>query len=465
MTQHNATWPAPSCQNGELAKLLRPSYDLAQLEAVRQSLASHGTLTVRSYSTGGASAVTVLDLERTFESALDGLLINQWDRDRIMQAIAELAVALDGDLGRDTRIPAAAWKSGLNSCLTHHVNNQHRFLDIISGRASGFDMGKRPHIRYNPINLGESTEAWGHAQNDSLGFVNWFLFYALNRGYLSASELQPQANAFACLLHHYWWTVHVWEDWELGAWEDKRAEHASSIAVAAVALREELEFVRKHGRLQYCTGGQCFDVTAAGVQDLLDRCLAKLGEVLPNEFIRSDNNEIRTVDAALVNPLLQAALSGTPLIDDQMTLTIAGNIERELMGHIGISRYPKDVWDGRVNRHDFGDRQEAQWCHVSPTLSYIFGEMYRRTGKQEYLDRQVFHFNRTLASVNERWMLPEAYIIDRATRAWVSDANEPLAWAQSMAILAIAGMKASINHQASLAGATAGSVSGSTTGV
>lgn len=440
--------PSFSFQNAALSKLVRQSYDLAHLEAVRQALVTNGTLSLRRYTSGGSSAVTILDLGRSLESALDGLLLNQWDRDCIMQAIAELTVACDSELGAGLNIAQDQWKRGLRSCLVHHYNNQHRLLNIISGRVSGLDMSARPQIRYNPLNLGESTELWGHAQNDSLGFVSYLLFFALNRGHLlwDDQSIQPAANAFAALQHHYFWTIHVWEDWDLGAWEDKRAEHASSIAVVAMSLREELAFVRKHGRLQYCVEGKCFDVTEAGLSDMLSRCEAKLQALLPNEFINSDNKEVRTVDSAIVNALLQSALSGKPLLDDAMTMQLVTNIEANLMGHIGIGRYPKDVWDGRVNRRDLGDNGQAQWCHVSPMLSYVLGEMYRRTGDKKYLDRQIFHFNRTLAHVNERWRIPEAYIVDVDTRKWVSDANEPLAWAQAMTLMALSGMKASIVH-------------------
>lgn len=456
--------PPLAFQNAELGQLSRQTYDLAAFEAVRQSLASHGTLGLRRYSSGGASAVTIGD-GPSLESAVDGGLVNQWDRDSIMQALGELAVSLDPALGAGLNIATDAWKKGLAACLTHHFNHQHRFLDIIAGRVSGLEMGKRPHIRYNPMNLGESTELWGHGQNDSLGFVGYLLFFALNRGYLAWDDatIQPAANAFACLQHHLFWTAHVWEDWELGAWEDKRAEHASSIAVVAASLAEELEFVRQHGRLLYCTEGKCFDVTESGVAEMLARCEAKLLELLPNEFLRSDNGEVRTVDAAIVNALLLAAISRKPLADDGMVVQMLANIERDLMGHIGISRYPRDVWDGRVNRRDLGVREEAQWCHVSPMISYVLGEMYRRTGDARYLDHQVRYFNRTLGQVNDRWRVPEAYIVEPSTRKWVSDANEPLAWAQAVTILAIAGMKASLVHQSALAAAISAAAPSNTT--
>ncbi len=46
--------------------------------------------------------------------------------------------------------------------------------------------------------------------------------------------------------------------------------------------------------------------------------------------------------------------------------------------------------------------------------------------------------------MNKRWRIPEAYIVDPKTRQWVSDANEPLAWAQSVEIMAILAMKRSL---------------------
>ncbi len=40
--------------------------------------------------------------------------------------------------------------------------------------------------------------------------------------------------------------------------------------------------------------------------------------------------------------------------------------------------------------------------------------------------------------------MPEAWIIDQRSRQWVPDANEPLAWAQSMLGLSLVQMKASL---------------------
>lgn len=434
-------------QNQNVQNLARDSYDLTSLEAVRSLLARRQTMRLMRYASGGASAVTPLNFF-CLDAAVDGLLVNHWDRDSIFQAIGELEAQLDPELGAGLRIKRNAWCRGLNASLLHHHRYQGRFLDIISGRKSGTDYAARPNIRYNPAGLFEIADLWGHAQNDALGAINFLQFYALNRGHLSWGKManKPQFNSVPVLMHNYLWKVCVWVDWELGAWEDKRAEHASSIGVVLASLREQLDFMKAHGKkLLFQAENHTFELTESGVTDLIGKCEGTLKAVLPNEFIHSDKNEVRRADIALINALFLSAMSGRPLIDDAMTLAIIDNCERYLMGHIGFIRYEGDIWDGRINRPGV---PAAQWCHAAPMLSYIFGELYRRTGKKEYFDKQVWYFNRTLAQVNSRWHLPEAYIIHPTTGLWVSDANESLAWAQAMAICAFAGMKCSLKKEA-----------------
>lgn len=437
-----------SFQNEEMRKVACDSYDWAALEAAFLPLAERDTLRLMRYKSGGCSAVTPLDWF-CLDSAMDGLLINMWDRDNVFQALGELYVEIFPWLSAKMKHPPepGAWRHGLMSSLKHHARYQNRLLDIITDRKSGYDFMARPHIRYNPSGLYEIPDHWGHAQNDALGSINFMLFWALNRGYLNWDDrdIQEIGKPVAILTHHFFWKVCVWMDWDLGAWEDKRAEHASSVGVVLTGLREQADWLKSHGQhITYCTDGKCYEVTEEGVRQLIAKCESKLREILPNEFVRSDNDEVRTVDAALLNALFLSALSGRPLLDDAMNFKIIENVERDLMKHIGIARYPNDVWDGRVNRPGV---PEAQWCHPSPMLSLIFGEHYRRTGDQSSLERQVFHFNRTLAQVNSRWHVPEAYIVDPESGAWVSDANESLAWAQAMTICAFGALGESLEHQ------------------
>ena len=181
--------------------------------------------------------------------------------------------------------------------------------------------------------------------------------------------------------------------------------------------------------------------------DVLHRNAAKLAEIGINEYITSESGATRGVDLAMLNPLLLAAFAGQPVVDDANTVAILEKIEEELFGHIGFRRYIKDVWDGRKNRGDLGVGEEAQWSHGSLQMSFIYGDLYQRTGDVRFYDKQVLHFNRGLASISKRWLTPEAYIVHEQTRQWVPDENEPLAWAQSMMVLAIAGMKKSITKK------------------
>ncbi|MBU6455066.1 MAG: hypothetical protein KGS72_25065 [Cyanobacteria bacterium REEB67] len=448
-----------SPQNAEVAKLIQPAYTLAELEAVRKVLASHKTLTLRRYPNGGQSAVTILDIYETLFSAMDGLLMNMWDRDNVMQCLAELKLADDAELRAGIEsVDANSWRRGMNAALDHHKKGDFRFVDICLGRASNEpkDYMRRPHIRYPATNPGECGDNWGHGQNDSLSFLLFMLYHGLNTGRLDWSDidLQPNALSFVTLLHGFFWKIRVWEDMDLGAWEDKVAQHWSSVACVLAALREQHIWFKKTGeKLHYNKDGHDFWVTESGVQELITKCEDKLREIGLNEYVISQDNSTRNVDLAMINPMLLAAFSGKALVDDAYTVTMLEKIEAELLGHLGARRYAKDLWDGRVNRYDLAAGEEAQWVHGSPQMSFIYGDLYQRTGDEKYLDKQVQHFNRALASIAPSWLTPEAWIVDMRTRRWVPDANEPLAWATAMLVLSFAGMKTSLTKKASVAAA------------
>ncbi|MBK7749194.1 MAG: hypothetical protein IPI39_18310 [Candidatus Obscuribacter sp.] len=439
-------------QNIIVDKLKSSDYDTKSVKNLFDLLKSKGTFTLKRYSTGGQSAVTVVD-ERSMESAISGLLLMQWDRDNIMQALAERATGLGGD-----------WQKGLDSSLKHHYIYRQRFIDVIDGKVKASDMMARPHIRYNSVSLAELTEPWGHAQNDALSFIGYLLFLDLNQKDKSLKSLASSkaAISYALLLPHYLKAVNVANDMELGAWEDKRAVHASSIAVALAALREEYEYVSRHGAIKGTIDGdsRTFVVDEKLLRDLMGQCKAALKQILPYEYIVSDQNDtradkrkVRVADSAIVNALIMGSLAERPLFDDAITVKLIDIIEANLMGDYGIARYPGDIWDGRNDRKDLKAHEEAQWCHVSPMISVVLGEIYRRTGSEAIYKRQVEHFNRGLSHVNSRFNVPEAYIIDPTepvdskNRHWISDANEPLAWAQAALLLSFDGMQKSIDYK------------------
>ena len=455
-------------QNPEVTKLIRPEYNQAELDTARVELVAHDTLTLRRYPSGGQSAVTVLDIYETLVSAIDGKLINMWDRDNIMQALAEYELAKDDALRLGLKIDKNAWRRGLMATLKHHKKADKRFIDLLKDRVSLSDPLLRPHIRVCPTGLIELTDKWGHAQNDALGFMNFMLFHALRKGDLNWQtdiDIQPDALTVATLLHALFWKIKVWEDNDLGAWEDKAGIHWSSVASVLVSLREQLAWFQKQGadfELTYNSGEDRFMVRQDGLKELIVKCENKLVELANNECPNVENS-VRSVDLAMINPMLLAAFAGQPIVDDANTELLLDKIEAELLGEIGVRRYVKDVWDGRKDRFDLGKNDEAQWVHGSPQMSYIYGEMYQRTGEERFYKKQVLHFNRALASISPRWRTPEAYIIHAETRAWVADENEPLAWAQAVLVMAFAGMKRSITKHEAAATASSGAASAATT--
>lgn len=426
-------------QNKEVEKLAGDKYTPAKLKTLRALLDNKGTFYLRRYSSGGHSAVTISD-DASLESSISGLLIMHWDRDNIMQALAERA---NGD---------EKWRDGLAASLKHHLRYRQKL--------AAADSSKRPHIRYNAVSLDELSEPWGHAQNDALSFLEFLLFHDLNQNHSTLDKLakpldKEAALTYAVLLPHYFEKIKVWQDVDLGAWEDKRAVHSSSIACALGGLREEYEYVTRHGAISHKVDGQEYVVDEKMLRELIGKCKKAALAILPNEYVtaddadtRSDTSKVRAVDAAIINALYLGAVSGRPLFDDKLTLALINNVESKLMGPLGIARYPGDIWDGRQDRRDLKKKEEAQWCHVSPMISYIYGEMYRRTGKAEYFQKEVEHFNRGLAHINGNFKIPEAYIVDPLKKdIWIADANEPLAWAQSVTLLSFIGLEDSLKFQ------------------
>ncbi len=442
-------------RNGQVEKFVAPTYSQSDLKKLKRFLTEKGTLDLRRYSSGGHSAVTI-GTDRSLESAISGLLIMHWDRDNIMQALAEREDGL------------SQWHSGLKASLKHHYRYRHRFIDMIEGKSDKKSQMQRPHIRYNAVSLDELSEPWGHAQNDALSFITFLLFFDALESNRSIDG--QEALAYAVLLPHYLDAVKVEHDLEMGAWEDKRAVHASSLLVVLAALRQEYEYVTRHGTITAKIDGREYRVDEAFLRQLLLRVKKSLKTILPNEYVESDQNDtradkskVRKFDSALVNGLLLGALSANGIISDKMTATVLAGLEANLMGADGVARYPHDIWDGRTDRHDLKRGQEAQWCHVSPLMSVVYGDLYRRTGHKVYFDKQTEHFNRALSHINERYAIPEAYIVEppgagkagsnakeKTKVNWIADANEPLAWGQAALRLAFNGMEKSLVHSADL---------------
>lgn len=88
---------------------------------------------------------------------------NVWLRDNIFLAYSHYVVD-ESDVA----------VNNVNSLMAYFKNYQWRFEGIIEGSTNPDNVMKRPHIRFNGVNLEEIDQEWNHAQNDALGYFLWF---------------------------------------------------------------------------------------------------------------------------------------------------------------------------------------------------------------------------------------------------------------------------------------------------
>ncbi len=443
--------PAYRVHNPELATLIKDSYTKADLNKLLKLLGKHNTLWLRRYKAGGSSAVTITDLHDALESALGDNLQFHWIRDGVIQALAELMALSDDKLKEAMKVTSDQWRRGLLYDLKFYEMNQGDFVNIIDGKVSGRHeaASQHPAIRINAQNPKGIPWPWSHKQNDAHGALTFLLFWQLNEGHLDWNdpEVGPVAAPYVCLLHHLFNKVNVWTDEDFGAWEDKPAVHWSSIMCVAIALAVQLKYLRQHGGvISFYTFGRTWEVHDTGVERLLNFCLDALKSLGTKECVVPFT---RDADLAQLNGLLMQTLARIQLIDDYTVDQIIINLETTLMNEYGIARYFADTWDGRENRMEFvKGRDEMRWCHGSPTICYILGERYLRTGDEKYLEWATYHFNRTLGSITAKWVTPEAYRIDKVTKQWDADENRPLAWTQAVTAMAFAMMRQCVEKKA-----------------
>ncbi len=470
----NISRPPLFPRNPEVSRWLQADYQLDELEALRSFLASKGTLDLFRYKdtrqngvAGGAPAVTPI-LTRGSElaelsvasGAGEALGCFCWDRDSMLMECAEMAVRDDPSLAAGTIIDPEQWKSGLLFSLAHHVRDEKTILEILLGITQNDNM-KCPHVRVNAVTGVKSEQPWGNDQWDALADVNFILFRGLltNGVRLEDEAFGDVANKFACLMHSYFHKIDIANARDVGSWEAERRVHWSSVASLAVSLSQQLKFLRRSERRLFYEAFFERDTTAggkeriplscdvSGVEELLTRCRSTLARLGTAEFLAEEDGkqEARLVDAAQLNPILLMALADDPIVEMDVILAIIANVERDLIRAIGGIRFFFDDWDGRVHRSAEGiEGKEAQWCHISPMLSVIYGWLYERTGDGRFKQLQVYHFNRGLAALSRFFLPAESWVFDEKSGSWTPNANHPLAWPQAMILLSFAWMKKSI---------------------
>lgn len=85
---------------------------------------------------------------------------------------------------------------------------------------------------------------------------------------------------------------------------------------------------------------------------------------------------------------------------------------------------------------------EAQWCLFDPILSAYFGRRYLGSHSVADRERQLFHFNRSLAQITDDWRCAELYYLRQGEYA--INPHVPLQWTQANLLLAVDSLRATI---------------------
>ncbi len=337
----------------------------------------------------------------------------------------------------------------VRALLDFYRKSQHRFTDIIEGRADANEPMQRPHVRFRG-DLTELSEKWSHAQNDALGYWLWLTSKLASAGDL---VLEREDVAVLVLLLKYWKTIEYWKDEDSGHWEETRKVAMSSVGVAVAALREF-----KHW-LATPAGEQARAVLPevdSLVEELWDEGIATLGKNLPHESGPSGLDTDRPFDAALL-----FLMYPVDLWDGEVRHEVLENVQNHLMGQIGIRRYLGDSYwcadyktllQADERTADFSDNLdardrllkpglEAQWCIFDPILSVIYGRRFLKFGVASDRESQLLHLQRSLSQLTTSesrfgaYRCPESYFCEAGK--WVPNDITPLLWTQANLRLAL----------------------------
>jgi len=425
-------------QNAALRELVPArAYTPDDVVRIEDALATAGTLAMRALPTGLFPAVPAPPEASGYDHV--------WVRDNIYVAHAHLVRGDDEVAARATRAILLFW-------WTH----RRRFDDVIAGTVDPNDVMLRPHVRFDGVHLREvTTERWSHAQNDALGYALWLAARLVGTGMLDLDE--PVAGMLG-LLPRYLAAIRYWDDRDSGHWEEARKRSASSIGAALAGVEALLALGRERPAALRAAG---FDMSLLETATELERQgRAALDGILPSECVDPPSTAApvaRRFDAALLFLVYPLRVVVGPRAEE-----ILADVARALTGPFGIRRYPGDSYwapdydlklpPGERTRdysEDVAARDallerpgdEAQWCIFDPILSALYGRRFLEHHQRADLERQVHHFERTLAQITPDWRCPELYYLRQG--AWVPGPHVPLLWAVANLSTALTAMHAS----------------------
>ncbi|MEK6874781.1 MAG: glycoside hydrolase family 15 protein [Nanoarchaeota archaeon] len=241
------------------------------------------------------------------------------------------------------------------------------------------------HARYDPTTLEEFDESWGNKQNDAIGAFLWKVGDLESKGVNVIRD--EHDHRILHKLVSYLASIEYWNDADNGMWEESEEVHATSIG-ACVAGLEKISSV--------------VDVP----KWLINAGKETLWQLLPSESVS------KKVDLALLSLIYPYNV-----VDPRMAQIIVNNVEKYLVRKQGVIRYVGDQY--------FYEDEEAQWPMGFAWLAMI----YKLCGNVE---KYKYYLTKTGSMMNQLGELPELYMV----RSGMHNENVPLAWAQSLHMVA-----------------------------
>ncbi|MGO9735890.1 MAG: glycoside hydrolase family 15 protein [Desulfomonilaceae bacterium] len=433
----------PIIHNQTISNLIRDSYSLEDLTNLLTVLREKGAFVFTALDNGLFPAA---DVSRETEYTGYG---NVWIRDNIY---VDYAHYLNDQTSTATQ--------NIKTLLRYFIEHKRKLEQIIAGKLPYNEPMNRPHVRFRSSGkeFTEIDQKWSHAQNDALGYFLWFVLKLCLEKHIDLTLLEKELLAIFAL---YFRAIRYWEDEDSGHWEETRKREASSIGVVVGALVEFKALLQKEGNEGFNYHGD--NVTSYFLDDLIAKGRNSLQEILPAECIQSEPNKHRLYDAALLFLIFPMKV-----VEGGMADQILRNVTNHLQGDYGIRRYLGDsFWSADYKNKlkpeeryiDFSDNisvrdsllrpgQEAQWCIFDPIMSIIYGQKYQRYHRKEYLQQQVYYFNRSLGQLTGEdspfgaFRCPELYYLEKGQ--YVPNDTVPLLWTQANLWMAFKIMKDSL---------------------
>ena len=420
--------------NPQMEPYIKPTYTLSEIDALHSLLIKAGTLNFEPLPNGLFPAAKA----HNADSALTGYH-NVWVRDNVH-------VAWGHYIGGERTKAARCARTLLEYFHRHH----QKLEDIISGKCDHHNHMLRPHIRFNGTELKENKEHWAHGQNDAIGYFLW-----LTGTLVTADELVLQTRDYTLLrsFAHYLNAIKYWQDEDSGHWEETKKIESSSIGCVVAGLHA----IRG---IMECAGDPQIVAMVGLIDQLLKNGREALNTILPCESIQTGPEQYRKYDAALLFLIYPLGV-----INDAQADKVLQNVTENLMGEFGIKRYLGDSYwcdnyreklAPEVRTTDFSDDMsdrdslltegcEAQWCIFDPIVSTIYGRKFLATADPRDLEKQAFHFGRSLGQLTPHDHLagglkcPESYFLEK--EKYTPNDITPLYWTQANLWIAIEYMK------------------------